>query len=61
MIINSVDNKNHLLKLDDNQPIFNGKGGLLSKCGFWIEGKHIYSLGDIEITCKKCSKSIVKK
>lgn len=32
MIIDSVDSKTHLMKLDDNQPIFNGCGGLLTKC-----------------------------
>lgn len=61
MIIESGDNKTHLLELDNSQPVFDGRGGLLSKCGLWVEMKHIYNTGDIEITCKKCSTSIEKK
>lgn len=55
MIIKSVDNETHLLELDDNQPIFNGCGGLLCQCGLWVKMRDIYSPGDIEISCEKCS------
>lgn len=60
MIIESVDNSTHILELDDAQPIFDGCGGLLTKCGLWVEKKKVYNSGDIEITCKKCSKSLSK-
>jgi len=46
--------------LDDGQPVFNERGGLLTKCGLWVEKKNLYNTGDIEITCKKCSKSLGK-
>ncbi|TWH49271.1 hypothetical protein [Sporomusa sp. KB1] len=60
MIIESADNKTHLLKLDDGQPVFNERGGLLTKCKLWVEMKKIYNTGDIEINCPKCSKSLGK-
>ena len=55
MIIESADNTTHLLELDDSQPVFNERGGLLTKCGLWVEKKKLYNTGDIGITCNKCS------
>lgn len=62
MIVESIDNKTHLLQLDGDEPVFNGiPNQLLTKCDLWVEKKKLYNLSDIKITCEKCLKSVTKK